>query len=114
MDWNQDPPPRRASRPLGDVLTEFFVARGLGRARGVGELETAWLEVAGGALAAETAVLGSRHGVVSIGVSHPALLEELAAFRKTFLLKALRQKLPNTSIRDLRFRIGRGDSPATR
>lgn len=106
MEWKKDSAERRATRPLGDVLTDLIVARGLGRTRAVGELESAWSEVAGSSVAAETAVLGTRHGIVSIAVSHPALLEELAAFRKVSLLAALRQRLPNAAIRDLRFRIG--------
>jgi hypothetical protein len=43
---------------------------------------------------------------LTILVAHPALLEELAAFRKPTLLAALRQNALATPIHDIRFRVG--------
>jgi hypothetical protein len=43
---------------------------------------------------------------LTIVVAHPALLEELAAFRKPALLTALRQNALATPIHDIRFRVG--------
>jgi hypothetical protein len=47
-----------------------------------------------------------RRGVLNVTVAHPALLEELSAFRKPELLAALRSGAPATTIHDLRFRVG--------
>jgi predicted nucleic acid-binding Zn ribbon protein len=96
----------RRPRALGEVLGELYVARGLGRLRGVGELEAAWAEVVGPEARGRTAVTGLRHGVLTVTVAHPTLLEELAAFRKPDLLAGLRQKLPGLRLHDLRFRVG--------
>ena len=46
-------------------------------------------------------------------VSHPTLLEELAAFRKAELLQALRTVAAGTTIHDIRFRVGPVDVPET-
>lgn len=102
---------RRGPRPLSDVLGNLFAARGLGRVRGVRELEAAWVASVGEAAARRTRVGGLRQGVLSVTVAHPALLEDLAAFRKPAILAALRQNLPGPPIRDIRFRVGPIDGP---
>jgi predicted nucleic acid-binding Zn ribbon protein len=81
-------------------------ARGYGRLRGRGQLEAAWAGAVGEAASRHTRVDRLRQGVLSVTVAHPALLDELAAFRKPALLAALRQAAPDTPIRDIRFRIG--------
>jgi hypothetical protein len=43
---------------------------------------------------------------LTIIVAHPALLEELAAFRKPALLAVLRQNALAAPIHDIRFRVG--------
>lgn len=99
-------PGRRGPRAVGDVLGELFAARGLGRLRAVGELEAAWADAVGSPEDRQTRVAGLRHGVLTITVAHPVLLEELAAFRKPALLEALRRAIPGVRIQDLRFRVG--------
>lgn len=95
---------------MGDVLGALFAAKGLARLRAVGELEEAWAEAVGEPAASRTKVGGIRHGVLTITVGHPTLLEELSAFRKTALLAALREKAPGVTLHDIRFRIGPVDS----
>ena len=104
------PDDRRGPRPLGDVLGALFASKGLARLRAVGELEEAWAEAVGEPAASRTKVGGVRHGVLTITVGHPTLLEELSAFRKTSLLAALREKAPGVTLHDIRFRIGPVDS----
>jgi hypothetical protein len=91
---------------LGDLLSELYAARGLGRVQATSELEEAWSEAVGDAGRDETRVAGLRQGVLTINVGHPALLEELAAFRKPALLASLRTALPDLRLQDLRFRVG--------
>ncbi len=100
------PPDQRGPRPLGDVLGALFASKGLARLRAVGELEEAWAEAVGEPAASRTKVGGVRHGVLTVTVNHPTLLEELSAFRKTALLAALREKAPGVTLHDIRFRIG--------
>jgi predicted nucleic acid-binding Zn ribbon protein len=102
----------RGPRALGDVLGELFAARGLGRLRAQGELEGAWAAAVGEPAARQTRVGGVRHGVLTVTVAHPTLLEELAAFRKPRLLEALRRDAPGAAIQDIRFRVGPITPPA--
>ena len=105
------PPDRRGPKALGDVLGSLFASKGFARLRAASELEAAWIEAAGEAVADRTKVGGVRHGVLAITVAHPALLEELSAFRKADLLAALRRIVPNLPLHDLRFRVGPVDQP---
>jgi predicted nucleic acid-binding Zn ribbon protein len=88
------------------VLGALFATKGLARLRATGELEAAWAEAVGQPAADQTAVGGIRHGVLTVVVGHPTLLEELSAFRKPMLLAALREKAPGVTLHDIRFRIG--------
>ena len=99
-------PERRGPKPLGDILGEMFAARGYGRLRAQTELEAAWDAAVGEPAARQTRVAGLRRGVLRVTVAHPALLEELAAFRKPALLADLRRNAPDAAIHDIRFRVG--------
>jgi len=99
-------PNRRGPRALSDILGELFTARGYGRFLGQQELESAWNAAVGEPLCRQTRLGEVRRGVLNVTVAHPALLEELAAFRKPELLAALRSGAPGTTIHDLRFRVG--------
>ena len=99
-------PERRGPKPLADILGALFTARGYGRLRAASELEAAWNDAVGEPASRQTKIGGVRHGVLSVTVAHPALLEELAAFQKPALLAALRQNAPSTIIHDIRFRVG--------
>jgi hypothetical protein len=103
----------RGPRALGDILGELYALRGYGRLRASLELEEAWSQVAGDIVHQHTRVGQVRRGVLSITVAHPALLEELVAFRKAEILVGLQRLLPDMSIQDIRFRVGpidRGES----
>ncbi|WZO98482.1 DUF721 domain-containing protein [Isosphaeraceae bacterium EP7] len=104
-------PNRRGPRSLSDILGELFAARGYSRIRAVGELETAWNEAVGEPACRQTRLGGVRRGVLNVTVANPALLEELAAFRKPALLASLRRDAPGTVVHDIRFRVGGVDEP---
>jgi len=99
-------PNRRGPRALSDILGDLFTARGYGRFLAQRELEAAWDAAVGEPLCRQTRLGEVRRGVLNVTVSHPALLEELAAFRKPELLAALRSGAPATTIHDIRFRVG--------
>jgi hypothetical protein len=84
----------------------LFTVRGYGRLRARQELEAAWSAAVGEPLCRQTQLGEVRRGVLNVTVSHPALLEELAAFRKPALLAALRSGAPATTIAEIRFRVG--------
>ena len=99
-------PNRRGPRALSEILGELFTARGYGRFLARQELEDAWNAAVGEPICRQTQLGEVRRGVLNVTVSHPALLEELAAFRKPELLAALRTAAPATTIHDIRFRVG--------
>lgn len=105
------PPDRRGPSALGDVLGSLFASKGFARLRAASELEAAWIEAAGEDVADRSKVGGVRHGVLAITVAHPALLEELSAFRKAELLASLRRIVPNVPLHDLKFRVGPVEQP---
>jgi hypothetical protein len=82
-------------------------------------LEDAWNAAVGEPVCRQTKLGEVRRGVLNVTVAHPALLEDLVAFRKPALLAALRQNAPGTVVHDIRFRVGPVEStpnpgPATR
>jgi hypothetical protein len=99
-------PNRRGPRALSEILGELFTVRGYGRFRARQELEDAWNAAVGEPLCRQTQLGEVRRGVLNVTVSHPALLEELAAFQKPLLLAALRSGASSTTIHDIRFRVG--------
>src|SRR5262245_40846672 len=98
-------PNRRGPRALSEILGELWTVRGYGRVWARHELEQAWNAAVGEPLCRQTQVGEVRRGVLNVTVAHPAVLEELVAFRKPTLLAALRSGAPGTVIRDLRFRV---------
>jgi len=99
-------PDPRGPRPLSDVLGELFALRGYGRLHAMVELQAAWDAAVGEAHKGRTRLGEVRRGALTVTVDHPALLEELSAYRKAELLRALRDACPGSPIKDLRFRIG--------
>ena len=98
-------PSRRGPRPLSDILGELFTVRGYGRLHARQELEDAWNRAVGEPYCYQTRLGEVRRGVLNVTVAHSTLLEELSAFRKPALLKALRLGAPATMIHDIRFRV---------
>lgn len=105
MAIHRDPPPR-GPEGIGDILSRLFTARGWGRRQGRLQLESAWAEAAGPVHAAHTRIGALRRGVLEVVVDNAVLLQELAHYHKRRLLEALRKRLPNTPLNDLRFRAG--------
>ena len=97
---------RRGPRPLAEVLGDLFTVRGYGRLLARQELEDAWNATLGEPYCRQTRLGEVRRGVLNVTVAHSTLLEELAAFRKSALLQALRACVPAMTIHDIRFRVG--------
>src|SRR5262245_9049228 len=105
-------PNRRGPRALSEILGELLTVRGYGRFWARQELEEAWNAAVGEPLCRQTQLGEVRRGVLNVTVAHPALREELAAFRKPALLAALRSGAPGTMVHDIRFRVGTLESGA--
>lgn len=90
---------------LKDGLARLIGERGYGNSLTAEVCESAWKEVAGELLSSRTQIDGLRRNTLEITVSDSVSMQELA-FQKPVLLQALRQKLPEYQLHDLRFRIG--------
>ena len=97
---------RRGPRPLAEILGDLFTVRGYGHLLARQELEDAWNATLGEPYCRQTRLGEVRRGVLNVTVAHSTLLEELAAFRKSALLQALRACAPGMTIHDIRFRVG--------
>jgi predicted nucleic acid-binding Zn ribbon protein len=109
------PQPRRSTQnaasgpePLSEILSRLFTARGWGRRQDRLRLEDAWSAamIACGLTADQTHPGGLRRGVLEVIVGNGVLMQEMAHFHKRRLLEQIRQRLPGTTVTDLRFRAG--------
>ena len=104
---------RRGPQPIGQILSDLMAQRGFGRVRGAAALEEAWREAIGDAAAGYTRAGSLRRGRLEVTVANSMLVQELT-FQKPALLAKLRERLPDETIRDIRFRVGvveKSDSP---
>jgi predicted nucleic acid-binding Zn ribbon protein len=101
----------RGPKSLLDILGELFAVRGYNQLCTRQMLEDAWNTAVGEPCCWQTRLGDVRRGVLNVTVAHGALLEELVAFRKPALLKALRLSCPGTPISDIRFQVGTVDLP---
>lgn len=92
-------------RPISEVLSELMARRGYARVNSTTAWRDAWLAAAGEALGQQSRIGGFRRGVLEVIVANSLLVQELS-FRKSNLLKSLRQALPDETVRDMRFRVG--------
>jgi predicted nucleic acid-binding Zn ribbon protein len=92
-------------RALGEILTELMARRGFARVQAASQTEDVWREVAG-PLAEQSRVGSARRGVLEVIVASSLLAQEIG-FQKAALVQALRARLPDEGIKDLRVRVGR-------
>lgn len=97
---------REGPRALATILADLFTVRGYSRVGVRSLLETAWNEAVGKPSSDQTCLGDIRRGVLDVTVAHSALLQELSAFRKEELLRALQRHPAGFRIRDFRFRLG--------
>lgn len=102
--WNGTERESAAPANLSEVLSGLVSQFGIGRKREDDELEDVWKELAG-ELATYSRVSGVRRGALEVLVSDAIFVQELL-FRKTELLAELKERLPDSGVEDLRFRIG--------
>ena len=100
----------KGPEPLKEILSHLFAARGWGRRQDRLRLEQAWEQVIGPDRAPHTRLGALRRGVLEVLVDSGVLLQELAHYHKRQLLEQLRQRLPETTFTDLRFRAGTWES----
>jgi predicted nucleic acid-binding Zn ribbon protein len=95
------PLPKQAAR----WVSQLIARRGIAETQSNSELETAWREIVGPALAEQTRVGAIRRGVCEITVENSALLQQISFRQRDFLTQIQAQK-PHFAIQSFRFRVG--------
>jgi len=88
---------------LGLVLQRLVRKKGLAEQSSGQELNQLWKTTAGERIAAKSFVKRFRSGVLVVGVSNGAILEELNCYLKHDLLPAMQQQHPEPPILSLKF-----------
>ena len=98
-------PPDRWQAPA-DVLPKLMQRLGLKERLHETEVIDAWAKIVGEFIAAHSAPVALREGVLYVRVLQPALHYELEQVSKIDILRKLKQRFGGKIIRDIRFRIG--------
>jgi predicted nucleic acid-binding Zn ribbon protein len=70
------------------------------------EVIDAWSKIVGEFIAAHSAPVALREGILYVRVLQPALHYELEQISKSEILRKLKQRFGGKTIRDVRFRVG--------
>src|ERR1700757_3761173 len=70
------------------------------------EVIDAWSKIVGNFIAAHSAPVALREGILYVRVLQPALHYELEQISKAEILRKLKQRFGGKTIRDVRFRVG--------
>jgi predicted nucleic acid-binding Zn ribbon protein len=70
------------------------------------EVIEAWSKIVGDFIAAHSAPVALREGILYVRVLQPALHYELEQISKCEILRKLKQRFGSKTIRDIRFRVG--------
>jgi len=103
--------PERRMRPdrwqaPADVLPKLMQRLGLRERLHETEVIVAWSKIVGDFIAAHSAPVALREGVLYVRVLQPALHYELEQISKSEILRKLKQRFGSKTIRDVRFRVG--------
>jgi predicted nucleic acid-binding Zn ribbon protein len=96
--------------PIGNVIADILTRRGLGRPQATIELEKIWSEVVGSAIAPMTRCGKITRQQLNIVVTNSTIMQELT-FRKQEIIQELNKKIPDHSIKDIKFRVGSTPNP---
>ena len=97
--------PDRWAAP-SDVLPKLMQRLGLRERLQETEVLEAWGNIVGEFIAAHSAPVALREGVLYVRVLQPALHYELEQISKIEILRKLKQRFGGKIIRDVRFRVG--------
>jgi predicted nucleic acid-binding Zn ribbon protein len=89
-----------------DVLPKLMQRLGLRERLHETEVIDAWSKIVGDFIAAHSAPVALREGVLYVRVLQPALHYELEQISKSEILRKLKQRFGGKTIRDIRFRVG--------
>ena len=95
-------PPAKAA---GKWISQIVARNGIAAVQASQELESAWHEIVGEALARRTRIGAVRRGVCEVTVEHSSLLQQIS-FQQRELVRKLQQRKPHFGILSLKLRVG--------
>ena len=99
---------RRWARPdpakINNLVADLMARRGYGQVLSASELQEAWQEIVGAAVAAKTRLGKVTRGVLQVFLQSSSLVQELT-FKKQKIVADLSRRLPDRKIRDVKFRV---------
>jgi predicted nucleic acid-binding Zn ribbon protein len=103
--------PERKMRPdrwqaPAEVMPKLMQRLGLRERLHETEVIDAWSKIVGDFIAAHSAPVALREGILYVRVLQPALHYELEQISKSEILRKLKQRFGGKTIRDVRFRVG--------
>ena len=90
----------------GDLLPQVMQRLGLKERLRESEVIDAWSSIVGEFIAAHSAPVSLREGILYVRVLQPSLHYELEQIAKAAILRKLKHRFSGKTIRDLRFRLG--------
>ena len=99
-------PHRDRWQSAGDLLPKLMQRLGLSERLHETEVIEAWGKIVGDFIAAHSAPVALREGVLYVRVLQPALHYELEQVSKIGILRKLKKRFGGKTIRDIRFRLG--------
>ena len=90
----------------GDVLPKLMQQLGLSERLRENEVMAAWKQIVGEFIAAHSAPITLRAGVLFVRVLQPALHYQFEQISKAEILRRLKQRFGAKIIREIRFRVG--------
>jgi predicted nucleic acid-binding Zn ribbon protein len=109
QEWRglPQPLPRRDRwQQSSDLLPALMQKLGLKERLRETEVIEAWSSIVGEFIAAHSAPVALREGILCVRVLQPSLHYELEQIAKAQILRKLKQRFGGKTIRDLRFRLG--------
>ena len=101
-----DPPRPDRAQAVTDLLPKVMQKLGLKERLQESEVRAAWQALVGDFIAAHSAPISLRDGILYVHVLQPALHYELERVTKPQILRKLKQRFGGRVIRELRFRLG--------
>ena len=103
--------PQKKARPdrfqgTAELLPKIMQRLGLRERLHETEVIDAWSKIVGDFIAAHSAPVALREGVLYVRVLQPALHYELEQVSKIDILRKLKKRFGSKTIRDIRFRVG--------
>jgi len=89
-----------------EVMPKLMQRLGLRERLRETEVIDAWSKIVGDFIAAHSAAVALREGILYVRVLQPALHYELEQISKSEILRKLKQRFGGKTIRDIRFRVG--------